>query len=124
MRRKTANFLHSLHRISTDNMDVTDCLSSSDNMEYYENRLKTFDTYPKQMLSDKFELARAGLFYTGKSHICECFPCHVKLSSWERFDDAIKEQFKWSLDCEYMKMITTRPPQQTSTPSKSYSCPP
>ena len=61
-------------------MDVTDCVLSSGNMEYYEKRLKTCDTYPTQMLPDKFELARAGLYYTGKSDICECFRCHVKLS--------------------------------------------
>ena len=47
-------------------MDVTDCVSSSSSMEYYENRLRTFDTYPKQLLPDKFQLARAGLYYTGK----------------------------------------------------------
>ena len=47
-------------------MDVTDCVSSRGSMEYYENRLRTFDTYPKQMLPDKFQLARVGLFYTGK----------------------------------------------------------
>ena len=35
-------------------------------MEYYENRLRTFDTYPKQMLPDKFHLARAGLYDMGK----------------------------------------------------------
>ena len=63
MRRRKANFLHSLHRILKDNdMDITDCVLSSGNMEYYENRLKTCDTYPKQMLPDKFELARAGLY--------------------------------------------------------------
>ena len=42
-------------------MDVTDCVSSHGSMEYYESRLRTFDTYPKQMLPDKFQLARAGL---------------------------------------------------------------
>ena len=46
-------------------MNVMDCVSTKDNMEYYENRLKTFDTYPKQMLPDKIQLARAGLYYNG-----------------------------------------------------------
>ena len=117
MRRRTDNFLHSLHRNSKDNMDVTDCVRSSGNMEYYKNRLKTYDTYHKQILPDKFELARAGLYYTEKSDLCECLRCHVKLSSWERDDDAIKEHIKWSLNCEYMEMIATRPPRQTSMPS-------
>ena len=93
-------------------MDVTHCVSSSGSMEYYENRLRTFDTYPKQMLPDKFQLARSGLYYTGKSDICQCFRCHIKLSSWERDENAIKEHFKWSSNCEYMKMVATPPPQQ------------
>ena len=95
-------------------MDVTDCVPSSGSMEYYENRLRTFDTYPKQMLLDKFQLARAGLYYMGKSDICQCFRCYVKLKSWERGDDAIKEHFKWSLNCEYTKMVAPSPPRQTS----------
>ena len=73
-------------------MDVTDCVSSSSSMEYYENRLSTFDAYPKQMLPNWFQLAKAGLHYTGKSDICQCFRCLIKLSSWERDDDAIKEK--------------------------------
>ena len=92
-------------------MNVMDCVSTKDNMEYYENRLKTFDTYPKQMLPDKIQLARAGLYYSGKSDMCQCFRCHVKLSSWERDDDAIKEHYKWSPQCEYIKMVGAPPPQ-------------
>ena len=65
IRRTTPNFHNSYPRISTDNMDVTDCVSSRGSMEYYENRLRTFDTYPKQMLPDKFQLAQTGLYYTG-----------------------------------------------------------
>lgn len=94
-------------------MNVMDCTSSSANMEFYENRLKTFDTYPKQMLPDKYQLARAGLYYTGKSDICQCFKCHVKLSAWEREDDAIKEHYKWSPNCTYIQMIDA--PQQKPT---------
>ena len=29
----------------------------------------------------------------------------VKLSAWERDDDAIKEHYKWSPECEYIKMV-------------------
>ena len=81
-------------------MNITDCSSTKEHMEYYENRLKTFDTYPKQMLPDKVQLARAGLYYT-----------HVKLNAWERDHDAIKEHYKWSPQCEYIKMVGV--PQKT-----------
>ena len=84
------SFSHSFRRMSTANMDVTDCVSSNRSMEYYENRLSTFATDPRQVLLDKFQLARAGLHYTGKSDICQCFQCHVKLSSWKRDDDPTK----------------------------------
>ena len=79
-------------------------------MEYYENRLKMLDTYPTQMLLDKFHLATAGLYYTGKSDACQCFRCHVKLSAWEREDVVLKEHYKLAPSCEYIKMIDA--PQQ------------
>ena len=93
------------------NMNVTDCTSIRDSMEYYENRLKTFDTYPKQILRDKIQLARAGLYYTGKSDVCQCFRCHVKLSAWEQDVDAIKEHYKWLPQCEYIKLVGAPPPR-------------
>ena len=95
-------------------MNITDCTSTKEHMEYYENRLKTFDTYPKQMLPDKIQLARAGLDYTGKSDVCQCFLCHVKLSAWEPDDDAIKEHYKWSPQCEYIKMLGAPQKKQDS----------
>ena len=93
-------------------MNVMDCTSTGMNMDYFQNRLNTFDAYPKQMLPDKYRLASAGLYYTGKSDTCQCFRCHVKLNAWERDDDPIKEQHKWSPNCEYIKMIGV--PQQQS----------
>ena len=77
-------------------------------MQYYENRLKTYDTYPKQMLPDKYELASAGLYYIGESDVCECFSCHIKLNAWERGDNAMKEHYKWSPNCEYLKIVGTQ----------------
>ena len=84
----------------------------TDTFGHVHFRLRTFDTYPKQKLPDKFQLARAGLYYTGKLDICQCFRCNVKLSSWERDDNVIKEHFKWSSNCEYMKMVVAPPPRQ------------
>ena len=80
-------------------------------MENYENRLKTFDTYPKQMLPDKIQLFRAELYYTRKSDACQCFPSQVKLSAWKRDDDAIKEHYIWSPQCEYIKIVGAPPPR-------------
>lgn len=74
-------------------------------MELYENRLKSFDAYPKQMLPDKFKLARAGLSYTGKSDMCHCSYCGVLLNQWNRDDDAMTEHYKYSPDCPFIKMV-------------------
>lgn len=74
-------------------------------MEYYENRLKTFETYPKQMFPDKYQLVRAGFYYTKMADIVICFRCRVKVSSWERHDNAATEHYKWSPNCEYLKMV-------------------
>ena len=93
-------------------MNVMECTATNISMEYYDSRLKTFDTYPKQMLPDKFHLARAGLYFTGKSVVCQCFRCHVKLSAWEREDDAIKELHKWAPSYDYIKMVGAPPQQQ------------
>ena len=94
-------------------MNITDCASTKEHMEYYENRLKTFETYPKQMLPDKIQLARAGLYYTGKLDVCQCFLCHVKLNAWERDDDAIKEHFNGRLNANTSKWWE-RPKKQDS----------
>ena len=67
---------------------------------------------PKENASRQVSVSRAGLYYMVKSDICQCFRCHVKLSSWERDDNAIKEHFKWPSNCEYMKMVAAPPPQQ------------
>lgn len=74
-------------------------------MEYYENRLRTFDTYPPQMVPDKYELAKAGFYYTGLSDRVICFRCDIKLKDWDKSDNALNEHEKWSPDCQYLKMV-------------------
>lgn len=88
-------------------------------LEYYENRLKTFDTYPKQMKPDKYQLARAGLYYTGNGDIVICFRCGVKISSWERHDNAMLEHYRLSANCDFVRMVGIETPlglQQSTRP--------
>ena len=106
--------MNTYQRIGISKMNATDCTSFNQNMEYYESRLKTFDTYPKQLLPNKYELASAGLYYSGKSDLCECFRCHIKLSAWDRSDIALREHHKWSPNCEYIKIVGA--PQQKPPP--------
>ena len=90
-------------------MNTTDS-SSQTNMDinphkYYENRLNTFEHWPKQMLPDKYALARSGFFYTGCGDKVKCFSCGQVIGDWERTDDAWKEHVKWGPRCEFVKMV-------------------
>ena len=84
-------------------------------MDYYKNRLLTFATYPKQMIPDKYQLARAGFYYTKEGDIVICFQCRVKVSAWERHDNAFAEHYKWSPNCHYLKMVGIEKPKTTDT---------
>ena len=64
----------------------------------FQNRLKTFQTWPKQMWQDKYSLASSGLFYTNENDSCECFSCGVKSSQWGPTDVTLTEHKKWSND--------------------------
>lgn len=60
-------------------------------MNYYEERLNTFDNYPKQMLPNKYELAKAGCYYTGKADVVTYFRCQIFVRDSERGDNAMNE---------------------------------
>ena len=72
---------------------------------YYENRLKTFNTWPKQIVPTKFALAKCGFFYEGYTDEVKCFACNVRIKDWERTDEPWQEHQKWSPACEYIKMV-------------------
>ena len=74
----------------------------------FSRRLQTFESYPKQMKPDKYELARAGFSYTGKSDIVQCFHCGLKLKDWERNDNAMLEHERWSTRCEFLHKVGYR----------------
>ena len=87
-------------------MNVSDsCSRARADNKYYEQRLKTFYNWPKQMTPDKHTLAKAGFLYTGQGDKVVCFRCGVGVYDWERTDDVWKEHKKWSPNCDYMKMV-------------------
>ena len=71
----------------------------------YINRLKSFNSWPKQLNPKPEELCQAGFFYNGKSDTCYCFFCGRGLRNWDFQDDAFVEHKKWSPDCPYLRMI-------------------
>ena len=66
-------------------------------------RLKSFVTWPKQMNPKPEDLAKAGFFYEGVSDTCCCFHCGLLLHNWETDDDAIKEHYRHSPKCHFVK---------------------
>ena len=77
----------------------------SPDLKFYEDRLNTFDTWPLQIVPNKYQLASAGFTYTGKSDIVECFSCELRLDRWKKEDDPVKEHTKLSPNCYFIKMI-------------------
>lgn len=71
---------------------------------FYEDRLETFRDWPKQIVPDKYALAKAGFRYTGQHDKVECFVCELKLTGWERIDDPWTEHKRWSPHCVYLQL--------------------
>ena len=55
------------------------------------------------MTPDKNAMAKSGFVYTGRGD--KCFMCGVGLKHWERTDDVWKEHYKWSPNCDFLKMV-------------------
>ena len=77
---------------------------SNRDMTFYQERLQSFKDWPKQLIPDKFSLAKAGFYYTGEHDKVQCFACSVELTRWERTDDPWLEHKKWSSQCVYLKI--------------------
>lgn len=79
----------------------------SEDFESYENRVRTFDTYP---IKGEFidEIAKAGFIYCGSSMTCTCYQCNQsifgelhKLQPSEEF--MIKHHITWNTDCKHLR---------------------
>lgn len=74
---------------------------------FYEDRLETFQNWPRQIWPDKFSIAQAGFYYTGQGDIVKCFTCGVRLHQWLTKDTALAEHRKWSPHCVFLKIVGT-----------------
>ncbi|GAB1298498.1 Baculoviral IAP repeat-containing protein 1b [Apodemus speciosus] len=64
-----------------------------------ELRMDTFKDWPHGSVSVE-ALVRAGLFYTGKKDIVQCFSCGGFMEKWEEGDDPIEDHSKFFPNCE------------------------
>ncbi|XP_077976844.1 baculoviral IAP repeat-containing protein 7-like [Glandiceps talaboti] len=71
-------------------------------------RLATFKTWPHTVPVNPISLARAGLFYTGKEDVVECFSCHGQIKEWDYGDTGMGEHRRIFPDCAFVKGTDTK----------------
>lgn len=73
----------------------------------FEARLNSFHTWPKQIKQSIYDLAAAGLFYTGYDDATLCFHCGKGLHQWEITDIPRIEHYKYYPECTFIKLLMT-----------------
>ena len=75
------------------------------NYMWYDDRLKSYWTWPKAHPMKPESLAVAGMYYTGSTDKVKCPWCRIALSQWEVNDDPLGEQWKHSKgDCTFLRV--------------------
>lgn len=72
-----------------------------------EDRLKTFDNWPKTLKQTPEQMAAAGFFHTQKADRVICFWCGIGLMQWEEDDDAWEQHALYRGDCAYVRLLKT-----------------
>ena len=60
-------------------------------MKCFQDRLKTFKNWPKQIEQQPKDLAEAGFYYTKIGDKVRCFYCGLTLHKWVKGDDPVCE---------------------------------
>jgi len=67
-------------------------------------RISSFTSWPPGLTQRPQHMAKAGLFYTGRSDQVKCFYCDGGLESWQPEDSPIGEHEKWFPDCTFVRL--------------------
>ena len=94
--------------------DAINARSYVADMKNCEERLKTFEDWPRYMRPTPEQLARAGFYYTGIGDKVICFNCKVILKNWKPSDDAWREHVKWHPTCAYVNMAYCKAKKPTA----------
>ena len=86
-------------------MDIPGEISKYKAHLYYDDRISSFDAWSPQITPDKYQLAKAGFFYSGFGDKVVCFSCDLKLYNWEKTDDPWIEHYKNSPNCLFLKLV-------------------
>lgn len=71
----------------------------------YNNRIKSFATFPESVTIPINEIASTGLFYKRDGDATQCFYCGIILLSWRPNDDPKEEHIKHSPHCAVAQEI-------------------
>ena len=71
----------------------------------YDQRILTFNTWPKSHPIHPGGTARGGFIYTGRGDKVYCPWCQISLVEWETFDIHMDEHRRHSPNCEFILML-------------------
>ncbi|XP_070548758.1 E3 ubiquitin-protein ligase XIAP-like [Ptychodera flava] len=71
-------------------------------------RLASYKSWPHSAPVNPSALARAGLFYTGKDDVVQCFSCEGQMKDWEYGDTAMGEHKSLFPNCAFVKGTDSR----------------
>ncbi|XP_063137340.1 NLR family, apoptosis inhibitory protein 6 isoform X2 [Rattus norvegicus] len=68
-------------------------------------RMDTFKDWPHESPMAVEALVKAGLFYTGKKDIVQCFSCGGCMENWKEGDDPIEDHTKFFPNCVFLQTL-------------------
>lgn len=70
-----------------------------------ESRLRTFSSWPEELIQTPEMLAEAGFYYVGTGDQVRCFYCDGGLRHWDPEDEPWVEHARWFPTCSFIRLI-------------------
>ncbi|XP_065057529.1 baculoviral IAP repeat-containing protein 3-like [Rhopilema esculentum] len=70
--------------------------------EKYEDRLRTFTTWPSDGPMIIKDLVEAGFYYTGRNDVVSCFLCGIEIGNWKENEQPLVLHSQRSEQCQYL----------------------
>lgn len=75
-------------------------------MADFNNRLCSFNKWPKQIKQTPEMLALSGFYYHGVGDYVDCFYCGLGVHEWEDYDNVNFEHHRHSPNCKYLDIVS------------------
>ncbi|XP_045474277.1 baculoviral IAP repeat-containing protein 7-A [Harmonia axyridis] len=103
------NTLTNVDLVSNENLDTLGVnahkIPKKPSCATLESRLRTFNTWPSQLIQTPEDLANAGFYYEGINDQVRCFHCDGGLRHWDPEDDPWTEHARWFPLCSFVKIV-------------------